>query len=179
VGVDQELFDGKMSMFLTYFHAKIDNMIEYDSSISKYNNIAKVKTKGYETGLSYRPAKYLSFDLHYTYTEAKNETEGDSDQGKYLKYRPRHTGGADINIKPVDRLNLNLNAQYVGKRYRDDGNAAEMPEYTLFNFAASYDVNKYLQLFGRIENLTDKKYQSVYKFGEPGIGFYGGIKLTF
>ncbi len=54
-----------------------------------------------------------------------------------------------------------------------------MPDYTLFNLAASYDVMEWFKIFGRVENLTDKKYQSIYQYGEPGIGFYGGVKLTF
>ncbi|MDO9528408.1 MAG: TonB-dependent receptor [Syntrophales bacterium] len=178
-GIDQKLFGEKVSLSLTYFHTKIDNMIKYDDdpAIKKYRNIAKVRTEGWETVLSCRPIKSLSLHAHYTYTEAKNE--GDSNNGKYLQYRPQHTGGAAINIKPLEQLNLNLNAQYVGKRYRNDSNTEEMPAYTLFNLAASYDVNKHLQFFGRVENLTDKKYQSVYQYGEPGIGVYGGIKVTF
>jgi vitamin B12 transporter len=178
-GIDQELLGGKISLSLVYFHTKIDNMIEYNSSTLTYRNIAKVRTEGWETVFSYRPAKSLSLNAHYTYTEAKDETEGDSNNGKYLQYRPQHTGGAALNIKPLDQLNLNLSAQYVGKRYRNDDNTAEMSAYTLFNLAASYDVTKYLRFFGRVENLTDKKYHSVYKYGEPGIGIYGGIKVTF
>jgi len=34
-------------------------------------------------------------------------------------------------------------------------------------------------LTGRITNFTDKHYQSIYQYGEPGIGFFGGIKLTY
>ncbi len=178
-GIDQELFGGKMSLSVTYFHTKIDNMIEWNSDISKYYNIGKVRTKGWETVFSYRPIKILSLNAHYTYTDAIDETEGGSYNGKYLRYHPKHTGGAALNVKPLKQLNLNLSAQYVGKRCRDDGNTAEMPAYTLFNLAASYDVMKWLQIFGRVENLTDKKYESVYKYGEPGIGIYGGVKLTF
>ncbi len=178
-GIDQELLGGKVSLSLTYFHTKIDDMIEWNWDTEKYYNVGKVRTEGWETVFSYRPVKSLSLHAHYTYTEAKDETEGDSNNGKYLRYRPQHTGGAAINIKPLEQLNLNLSAQYVGKRYRNDSNTEEMPAYTLFNLAASYDMNKYLQFFGRVENLTNKKYQSVYQYGEPGIGIYGGIKVTF
>jgi vitamin B12 transporter len=79
----------------------------------------------------------------------------------------------------MEKLNVNINAQYTGKRYRDTSNDNEMPEYTIFNIAASYDLTTCLELFGRIDNLTDKNYQSMYRYGEPGIGFYGGIKMTF
>lgn len=41
------------------------------------------------------------------------------------------------------------------------------------------EVTNWLQVFGRVDNLTDKNYQSIYQYGEPGIGIYGGIKATF
>jgi vitamin B12 transporter len=179
VGIDQELFDKKVLLSATYFHTKIDDLIDWNSVTSKYYNVGKVKTEGWETGFSVKPLTWLSFDIHYTYTEAKNEDEGDTNNGNDLIYRPKHAGGASLNIKPLEKLNLNLNAQYVGKRYREKDNSESMPAYTLYNFAASYDVMEWLKIFGRVENLTDKKYQSIYKYGEPGIGFYGGVKVTF
>jgi vitamin B12 transporter len=179
VGIDQELFDKKVLLSATYFHTKIDDLIDWNSLTSKYYNVGKVKTKGWETSFSVKPLTWLSFDVHYTYTEAKNKDEGDTNNGNDLIYRPKHAGGASLNIEPLEKLNVNLNTQYVGRRYRNTGNTAEMPDYTLFNLAASYDMMKWLKIFGRVENLTDQKYQSIYKYGEPGIGFYGGIKVTF
>ncbi|MCG2754496.1 MAG: TonB-dependent receptor [Desulfobacteraceae bacterium] len=179
VGIDQELFGEKVLLSATYFHITIDDMVGWNNDTSKYYNLGKVKTEGWETGFSVKPVSWLSVDAHYTYTEAKNEDEKDANKDKDLIYRPKHTGGASLNIKPLEKLNVNLNAQYAGKRYRNAGNTAEMPDYTLFNLAASYDMMKWLKIFGRVENLTDQKYQSIYQYGEPGIGFYGGIKLSF
>ncbi len=178
-GIDQDLFGGTVVLSATYFRTEIDDLIEWDTNASRYSNIGKIESKGWETALSFNPLEWLSFDAHYTYTAAKNETEGDANKDKYLIYRPKHTGGASLNIKPVKKLNINLNAQYTGKRYDNADNSTELPAYTLFNLAASYDVTDRLRIYGRVENLTDKKHQSVYQYGEPGIGFYGGIKVTF
>ena len=179
MGIDQELFDKKVLLSVTYFHTEIDDLVEWNWGTSKYYNVGKVKTEGWETGFSLKPVTWLSFDVHYTYTEAKDETTGGADEGRYLIYRPKHTGGASLNIKAMEKLNVNLNAQYTGKRYDNADNSTGMPAYTLFNLAASYDVTNWLQFFGRVENLTDKKHQSVYQYGEPGIGFYAGTKVTF
>jgi vitamin B12 transporter len=179
VGIDQELFGKKVLLSATYFHNEIDDLIGFNMSTWKYYNVDKVKTEGWETSIALNFLKWLSFNVHYTYTEAKNETEGAANEGKYLIYRPQHAGGASLNIKPLEKLNVNLNAQYVGKRYREADNSEEMPDYTLFNLAASYDVMEWFKIFGRVENLTDQDYQSIYQYGESGIGFYGGVKLTF
>ncbi|MBN2568167.1 MAG: TonB-dependent receptor [Deltaproteobacteria bacterium] len=179
IGIDQELFDKKLLVSVTYFETRIDDLIEWNWGTSKYYNIGKVKTEGWETSISIEPFTWLSLDAHYTYTEARNVTEGDTNKGKFMLYRPKHSGGASLNIKPMEKLNVNLNAQYAGKRYHDTDNSTELPEYTLCNLVASYDAMDWLQFFGRVENLTDQQYQSVYQYGEPGIGFYAGTKITF
>lgn len=177
--IDQELFGRKMLVSVTYFQTEIDQLIDWNWSTWKYYNVGKAKTKGWETSASFKPLDWLSFDAYYTYMEAKDETSGGTYQGKYLIYRPKHTGGASLNIKPLEKLNVNLNVQYVGKRYRNASNTGEMPSYTLLNLVASYNVTEWFQAFGRVDNLTDKNYQSIYQYGEPGIGIYGGIKATF
>jgi len=179
VGVDQYFFAEKVHCFLTWFYNDLENMIAWDSATSKYKNVSAAKTQGWETGVSITPVKWLSFNINYTFTEAKDETPGGANKGKTLTYRPQHSGSSAINIKPMEELNININAQYVGERYRDYSNKDEMPAYKVFNLAASYDVTKWLQVFGRVENFTDENYQSIYQYGEPGIGFYGGVKLTF
>ncbi|MDD5452095.1 MAG: TonB-dependent receptor [Desulfovibrionales bacterium] len=179
VGIDQELFGRKVLLSVTYFQTEIDQLIDWNWTTWKYYNVGKVKTKGWETSASFKPLAWLSLDAHYTYTGAKDETPGGTSQGKYLIYRPKHTAGASLNVKPLEKLNVNLNTQYVGKRYRNTGNTAEMRSYTLVNLAASYEVTQWLEVFGRVDNLTDKNYQSIYQYGEPGIGIYGGIKATF
>lgn len=178
-GIDQELFEAKVALSATYFQNRIDDAIDWNWNTWKYYNVGKVESKGWETSVSLRPVVWLSFEAHYTYTEAKDETPGGTNEGNYLRYRPRHTGGASVNVQPLERLNLNLEALYTGKRYENADNTIEMPAYTLVNLAASYEAAEWLQIFGRIDNLTDKSYQSVYGWGEPGIGFYGGMKVAY
>ena len=179
VGIDQELFDRKVLLSVTYFHTRIEDLIEWNWDTWKYYNIGEIQTEGWETSISVKPLAWLSFYAHHTYTEAKDETAGSANEGRYLIYRSKHTGGVSLNIKPLEKVNVNLNLQYTGKRYHNTDNSIEMPAYTLFNLAASYDVTDRLRIYGRVENLTDKKYQSVYQYGEPGVGFYGGIEVTF
>jgi vitamin B12 transporter len=52
-----------------------------------------------------------------------------------------------------------------------------LKSYTLVNLSASYDVLKFLQLYGRIDNLFDTVYEDVLGFGTPGFSGYMGFKL--
>ena len=47
------------------------------------------------------------------------------------------------------------------------------------NLAASYDIHKNFQIFGRIENLFNKKYEDVWGYGTAGFSLFGGVKLSF
>jgi vitamin B12 transporter len=79
---------------------------------------------------------------------------------------------------------VNLGFVYVGKREDLDYSAfparrVELDEYHLVNLAASYDITKNIQVYGRMENLFDESYEEVKGYGKPGISVFGGLKLSF
>jgi outer membrane receptor protein involved in Fe transport len=59
------------------------------------------------------------------------------------------------------------------------------------NFAAEYEINPHMSIFGRIDNLTNEHYSEVHQLvfigpravdaGFPNLGqaLYGGMKLRF
>ena len=54
-----------------------------------------------------------------------------------------------------------------------------MKGYTLVRAAASYDINDYVGVFGRLENILDKTVEDPNGFRQPGFAAYGGIRLKF
>ena len=54
-----------------------------------------------------------------------------------------------------------------------------LPGYAVINLAGSYQVNQYLNLFARVDNLFDKHYQEILGFGTSGVAGYGGVKVTY
>ena len=63
-----------------------------------------------------------------------------------------------------------------GERYSDAENTQRMGGYTLANLSASYRIDRDLSLFGRINNLFDKKYELVNDYGVPGFNVLAGIR---
>ncbi|XPS86824.1 TonB-dependent receptor associated with cobalamin uptake [Desulfosarcina variabilis str. Montpellier] len=178
IGIDQNLFNDMLTLSVTYFHNDIEDMIGTDNvgGVTRFYNVASVKTTGVETTLSWRPHRQVTLNLHYTYQDSEDESI--QQQRTHIPY---HTGGGSINYSPTDKFNWNVSAQYMGERY-----AAKLgdrypivSEQLVLGTAASYDVTKWLELTARISNLTDLSYQSMYGYTAPGIGFYGGFNLTF
>ena len=55
----------------------------------------------------------------------------------------------------------------------------DIEDYSLVNFAAEYEVNPRLTVFGRIDNLTNEHYAEVFGFPALGRAAYGGVRVRF
>jgi vitamin B12 transporter len=51
--------------------------------------------------------------------------------------------------------------------------------YTLVDVRASYSINQHVEVYARMENLTDKRYETVYEYGTWGRTAFGGARVKF
>lgn len=65
--------------------------------------------------------------------------------------------------------------QHVGKRFNDAANKQALPAYTLLNLTASTTVARDWTLLVRVDNATDKAYESVLGYATAGRTFYLGL----
>jgi len=179
LGVEQSLFGGKLTMGATYFYNDFEDLINYDSNLSKYGNISKATTQGVELTASLRPIDELTLRAGYTYTRTEDKATG-----LELLRRPKNKISFDGNYRFLKNANLNLGLVYVGTRTDDDystspATTVKLKNYLLVNLAASYDITRNLQIFGRVDNLLDRSYEEVLGYGTAGISAYGGVKVSF
>jgi len=178
-GVEQSLFGERVVLGATYFHNRFKDLIDFDSAASKYINVGEAETKGVEMSASLRPLEDLTLRASYTYTDTEDKATGHP-----LLRRAQNKAGVDVGYRFLAKGNVNLGLVYVGKREDLDYSAfparrVELDEYHLVNLAASYDISKNIQVYGRIENLADESYEEVKGYGKPGISVFGGLKLSF
>ena len=55
----------------------------------------------------------------------------------------------------------------------------DIEDCDFINFAAEYEINPHLSIFGRVDNLTGEHYSEVFGFPALGTACYGGMKLRF
>ena len=65
-----------------------------------------------------------------------------------------------------------VNLRYSGER--PDGTQT-LASYSVLALTASHALNRELKLFGRIENLLDARYETVYGYNQPGLGVFVGL----
>ncbi|MDD2337111.1 MAG: TonB-dependent receptor, partial [Geobacteraceae bacterium] len=85
IGVEQTLLDGRMELGATWFSNDFKDLIEFDSSASKYKNTARAESYGVELTATVTPIDDLTLQAGYTWMKTK-----DKSTGKELLRRPEN-----------------------------------------------------------------------------------------
>ena len=183
-GVEQFLANDLLSIGVTYFQNNYKDLIGFDQSF-KAINVNKAKTNGVETYLTAQMFDKLKIKLNYTYTNAKDESDGlDNDERKLIR-RPEHKVGSYLSYNFSPKANANVEVIYIGEQ--DDlvfdnltftSSRIQLDPYILLNFSAHYQLLEFLRFNLRLENILDSDYEEVYGYATPGFSIYGGIKLS-
>ncbi|MCO6430427.1 MAG: TonB-dependent receptor, partial [Deltaproteobacteria bacterium] len=176
VGLEQQLPEG-IIVDVTYFRNEFDNLINFDPGTFIFENIAEAETSGFEAVLRYKFMENGVLRAVYTYTDSEDNITGMS-----LLRRPKNKYALGARFSPAQGWNIDISCAYYGPRFDNDfstfpAQRVKLGGYTLYNVAASYDITENLELFVRGENLSDKEYEEVFGFGEPGLAIYGGVRL--
>jgi len=85
-GIEQELFDNKVFLSLTYFNWNLEDKILWAPDANwvwKPQNLNKAKAHGCEVGAKIGPFYNLTLALDYTYTDAEEENQYDTRRATY------------------------------------------------------------------------------------------------
>ena len=182
IGIDQKLFDGKLAFGVTVFHNEVSDLIQITSCgafCSTLSNVAQARVDGVELTLDVRPSANFNIHADYTFTNAHNLITGAP-----LLNRPRHQFNVQANWQPLAGWWLGLGLAYRRGRFETDfssfpSQTVEMAGYTVLRATTSYDVTQWLQVFGRIENVTDTYYEEPLGFRTPRLSAYAGARVKY
>lgn len=179
LGFEQPLFGDRVRFGVTYFRNDIENLINsVFTPVNTYVNVGKAKTEGYEAFVDIKATERLRFRADYTRTDATDEIANTE-----LLRRPKHKANVTTSYQASDALGLSASVVYVGPWMDFDRQglwftARDFQGYTVVNVAANYEVNKQVTVFGRVDNLFDKRYEVPVGWKAPGVGVFGGIKVS-
>ena len=168
--VSQKLLDQRMSMELTLFYIKGDNMIEVvqiGESRVQNRNVGKFANKGIEFSLNYLILNNLSLNTNYNYLNMEKAVTG----------APKNKFYAGMVYRP-GRFTLSAGAQVINKLYLVTGETPRTTDYTLVDVRTAYRLLKWMEVFVKGDNLLGKKYETMNGYPMPGITVFGGVNLT-
>jgi vitamin B12 transporter len=179
IGFDQNLLSDKIQFGSTYFHNNIKNLIVsvYNSNYTfgTYQNVSSAVTKGVENYISYQPLEILTLRANYTYTLTDNLSGGYA--SSQLVERPKHKTGVSAIWQATDEFRLTVTETGTSNWFAY--NYAKGSGWWTTNVAGDYRINDNFSIFGRVDNLLDRKYQMQTDYQAPGIGVFGGIKVKY
>ena len=198
-GVAQTLLDGKVTLDATWFDSRYADFIESFCTTATLNgqtlpascNIpGSFRQEGVEASATARLADWR-IALAYTYLDAPQSFTGLAPDGSFgsqtiqAVHRPKNIASGNVTWAPM-RLPFaaTVTVRYNGRQndYAYDAFfdrlAVGLKAYTLVNLNATYDINKHVQIFGRIENLGDIHYQEAFGYQAVGRAGYGGVRVT-
>ncbi len=181
-GIEQRFWDKRVVLGATWFHNDLSNVIGLNGQFATLN-LGAARTQGVECELRARPLEKLEFVATYTYLDAENVGGADISQlpGARLPRRPRNECYASASYLWWNRLRTTVSAKFVNAREELNFGQAnfDIEDYSVINFAAEYEVNRHLSIFGRVDNLTNEDYAEVFGFPALGRAIYGGARVSF
>lgn len=188
IGVEQRFLSGALVLDVTYFQADLQDEIQTDFFLDEatglffstpINGAGDSERQGVEITANARITEQLTVDAAYTYLDAEGP------DGLAEVRRAENIASANVNYSFArGRANLNLGVDYNGAQedsefiFATPETRVTLDSYTLVNLAASYRVVEGMELFVRIENLTDADYEDVFGFATAGAGAFGGVRIA-
>ena len=192
LGSKTRLGNGLFSAAL--FQTDTDNEIVVDASSggrTTYKNAAKTRRQGLELALDQQFAYDWKLKMAWTWLDAtyRSNACGATDcNGNRMPGIARNMGYASFGYQPEQGWYAGADVRYMGDIMADDENSAKAPSYTVAGLNTGYKFfyqRWALDLFGRVDNLFDKRYvgsvivnESNGRYYEPAPGRNYGVGMS-
>jgi outer membrane receptor protein involved in Fe transport len=204
-GVEQRMAHGLAILDVTYFYNKFkDQIVSTGDLPSNFDseNIGKSRAWGLETTIRIHPVRSLEFSGSYTWMNTAilaldgfPEPIDPFTVGEPLLRRPRNAAGFNATWTHK-RLMLNMNGTIRGAVLDVEPNdgtfACELTNpmtgepfqclfrnhgYELLNAGFAYHLPKGVEIYGRLNNFLNQKYEEAFGFPSLRLNFMAGIKV--
>tara|TARA_R110000772_G_scaffold43659_1_gene100546 strand:- start:816 stop:2747 length:1932 start_codon:yes stop_codon:yes gene_type:complete len=184
-GVTQKLIDGKVEVSATIFRRNSRNLIDFISCpiltgicenrpFGTYDNVDRARAQGVEFSLLIRPVEALTWSLNYGLVDTE-----DRDTDLTLARRPKHSINASVDYDWSFGLKTGATITHVGSQFDNGSNTRELQGYVVADLRAAMPITDNIELYGRVENLFDEEYETIYRYGTPGRSAFAGIRLSY
>lgn len=142
-------------------------------------NINKVRIRGFEGMISTRIKKW-QINTNLTLLDAQNKSSG-INRGNILPRRAKQSFRFDVNRKfdkfklfglSFNKSTIGTQLLVVGQRYDDLANTRKLDSYVKLDIRGEYNLNQNWRVQGRIENISNERYETASFYNQPGRNFF-------
>jgi vitamin B12 transporter len=166
----------------TYFQSWVTDLINFNNTFSTLVNVDRAAIRGGELMLSVRPARWLTTDVAWTITDARDERTG-----QRLARRPEHVLSVAARIQPMQNLVIAPQLLFTGRSpetasYANNGAFLGGLRYNksgaILNLTANYRFRPDATAFVEIRNLGGSRWEPANGFITPGRSALLGVRFA-
>jgi iron complex outermembrane receptor protein/vitamin B12 transporter len=174
LGIERRSSGGTLQGDLTLFYNRYAELIDFDFATFRHVNRSRVEARGAEAALDWRPAERLSLRAAATWQEVEDLTTR-----ARLRHRPKWSGSLRLAWRPADRLDLRLETQGAARSFDVQIPVPEretVAGYAVLALAGTWEPAERWQVTARIDNLADRRYETLIGFPAPGRALRAGLR---
>ena len=183
-GVTQKLVDGRMELGATWFQRNTRNLVDFvnctpplagictNRPLGTYGNVGRARSKGLEATVTLRPTDAFTVQGAYSWVKSTDRATGLD-----LARRPRHSVSLLADYQWGFGLSTGATVTQVSGSWSSPGEFRRLEGYVLVDLRAALPIGDHVEVFGRVENLFDERYQTVADYGTPGRAAYVGARF--
>jgi vitamin B12 transporter len=191
--VEQHLWNDRITLSATYFLTHFKNLIEFEdcpgsplcATIGQaggyYANLNRAKASGVELQASAALTSALAVSANFSHIKTLDETPGSPTDGQQLFQRPEDAANLSLSYTWPHRVETTVAARYGGPSLDQNFNVfptanVRLGGYTLLDLRVSYAVTDKFELYARVDNATNKWYETIYQYGTWGRTAFFGLR---
>ncbi|KQM87224.1 TonB-dependent receptor [Sphingomonas sp. Leaf23] len=190
-GITQRGLDGAVEASATWFDRTSKDLIAFISCpangtgicanrpFGTYDNIQRAEAKGLEFALKLKPVEAFTVAAAYTWLDAENRSVGTANFGRKLARRPADSMTVNADYRWAFGLSTGATVTMIGDSFDNASNARRLDGYVLTDLRAAFPITERVEVYGRVENLFDERYQTIFQYGTPGRAAYGGVRVRY
>ena len=159
-------FSRYLTMDITAYFSKGQDMIQTVNN--KNMNTGSFINKGIEVSANSRPSDCLRLFASYSYLHTSLDN---------LVGAPKNQYNLGVEWTPWSQLKIAADLKGVGSLYIAED--IKKQNYALLNLKLTYQLCRYVDIFTRLENITNTRYTINRGYEMPGFTAMGGIKICF
>jgi iron complex outermembrane receptor protein len=137
----------------------------------------KTSHQGVELGINYDLSNSINLAINYSYGQHEYEFDRPSSgvvKGNEIDTAPKNLANTRLRWLPTAKTSLELEWLHMGDYFLDPDNEHEYEGHDLWQLRGAININSHVNLFARIENLTDEKYASRADYAFGSYRYFGG-----